>query len=190
MLTGSDLTSPAVQREVAALQARATASGPIRGPITAQLAAGGRGMVISVPMAGNSTNQASVSALQKLENQVLPATIGRAPGVTYAVTGDTAASVDMNSALHARTPLVFIVVGGLAFILMMCAFRSLAIPVMSIGLNLLSVGAAYGIVTFIFQDGHLQGPLGFTSFGGIIPWVPCSRSCCCSGSAWTTTCSS
>ena len=172
VLTGSDLTSPAVQREVAALQARATASGPIRGPITAQLAAGGQGMVISVPMAGNSTNQASVSALQKLENQVLPATIGRAPGVTYAVTGDTAASVDMNSALHARTPLVFIVVGGLAFILMMCAFRSIAIPAMSIGLNLLSVGAAYGIVTFIFQDGHLQGPLGFTSFGGIIPWVP------------------
>src|SRR6202035_4371904 len=70
VLTGSDLTSPAVQREVAALAARAP---------------GGRGMVISVPMAGNSTNQASVSALQKLENQVLPATIGRAPGVTYAV---------------------------------------------------------------------------------------------------------
>jgi len=172
VLTGSDLTTPAVQRQVAALEARATANGPIRGPITAQLAAGGRGMVINVPMAGNSTNAASVSALRKLEDQVLPSTIGRAPGVSYAVTGDTAASVDMNSALHARTPLVFIAVAALAFILLMCAFRSVTIPVMSIGLNLLSVGAAYGIVTFIFQDGHLQGPLGFTAFGGIIPWVP------------------
>jgi putative drug exporter of the RND superfamily len=172
VLTGSDLASPAVRHAVAALEASATTSGPIRGPITAAVADHDRGMVIEVPMAGNSTNRASVDALQKLENQVLPATIGRAPGVSYAVTGDTAASVDMNSALHARTPLVFAVVAGLAFILLMCAFRSITIPVMSIGLNLLSVGAAYGLVTFIFQDGHLQGPLGFTSFGGIIPWVP------------------
>jgi putative drug exporter of the RND superfamily len=172
VLTGSDLASPALQHEVTALEAKATASGPIRGPITAQAADGGRGMVINVPMAGNSTNKASVDALQQLENQVLPATIGKVPGVSYAVTGDTAASVDMNSALHARTPLVFIAVASLAFILLMCAFRSVTIPVMSIGLNLLSVGAAYGIVTFIFQDGHLQGPIGFTSFGGIIPWVP------------------
>jgi putative drug exporter of the RND superfamily len=67
---------------------------------------------------------------------------------------------------------VFAVVAGLAFLVLMCAFRSLAIPLVSIVLNLLSVGAAYGIVTFIFQDGHLQGLLGFTSFGGIIPWVP------------------
>ena len=55
---------------------------------------------------------------------------------------------------------------------LLSAFRSLAIPFVSIGLNLLSVGAAYGLVTLIFQDGHLQGPLGFTSYGGIIPWIP------------------
>ena len=54
----------------------------------------------------------------------------------------------------------------------MVAFRSLAIPLVSIGLNLLSVGAAYGLITLIFQDGHLQGLLGFTSYGAIIPWVP------------------
>jgi RND superfamily putative drug exporter len=60
----------------------------------------------------------------------------------------------------------------LAFVLLLIAFRSLAIPLVSILLNLLSVGAAYGLVTLIFQDGHLQGLLGFTSFGGIISWVP------------------
>ena len=63
-------------------------------------------------------------------------------------------------------------VAVLALLLLMVAFRSLVIPLISIGLNLLSVGAAYGLITLIFQDGHLQGPLGFTSFGGIIPWVP------------------
>ena len=60
----------------------------------------------------------------------------------------------------------------LAFVVLLVAFRSLAIPLVSIVLNLLSVGAAYGLVTLIFQDGQLQGPLGFTSFGGIISWVP------------------
>jgi RND superfamily putative drug exporter len=67
---------------------------------------------------------------------------------------------------------VFCFVLGLAFLLLMLTFRSVAIPALSIGLNVLSVGAAYGLMTWIFQDGHLQGPLGFTPYGGITPWLP------------------
>jgi RND superfamily putative drug exporter len=52
------------------------------------------------------------------------------------------------------------------------AFRSLTVPLVSIALNLLSVGAAYGLITLIFQDGRWQGLLGYTGFGGIIYWVP------------------
>jgi RND superfamily putative drug exporter len=52
------------------------------------------------------------------------------------------------------------------------SFRSLAVPVLSIGLNLLSVGAAYGLITVIFQQGRLEGLLGFTSFGAVMDWVP------------------
>jgi RND superfamily putative drug exporter len=54
----------------------------------------------------------------------------------------------------------------------MVTFRSVFIPLMSIGLNLLSVGAAYGLMTLIFQDGHLSGLLGFSPYGGIVPWLP------------------
>ena len=62
---------------------------------------------------------------------------------------------------------------GLAFLLLLVAFRSVAIPLVSIALNLLSVGAAYGLITLIFQDGRLQGLARLTpSFGGIIPWIP------------------
>jgi RND superfamily putative drug exporter len=57
-------------------------------------------------------------------------------------------------------------------VLLLIAFRSLAIPLVSIGLNLLSVGAAYGLITLIFQQGHLESLLGFTSFGGVMDWVP------------------
>jgi RND superfamily putative drug exporter len=134
--------------------------------------AGGRGLVISVPLAGNGTDSASSRALLALRDQILPATIGTVPGVGYAVTGNTAGGYDFSAALRSRTPIVFAVVAGLALLLLMMAFRSLVIPLVSIGLNLLSVGAAYGLITLIFQDGHLQGLLGFTSFGAIIPWVP------------------
>jgi RND superfamily putative drug exporter len=172
VLTGTHLDSPAIRQDVAALSAQATAGGAIRGPITSSLVDGGQGMIIQVPLAGNGTDATSDAALATLRGRALPATIGRAAGVSYAVTGTTASGHDMDSALHLRTPLVFLVVAGLAFLVLLGAFRSIAIPLVSIGLNLLSVGSAYGLVTLIFQDGHLQGPLGFTSFGGIIPWVP------------------
>jgi putative drug exporter of the RND superfamily len=61
---------------------------------------------------------------------------------------------------------------GLAFLLIGITFRSVAIPAVTIILNLVSVGAAYGLMTWIFQDGHLQGPLGFTAYGGVTPWLP------------------
>jgi putative drug exporter of the RND superfamily len=103
---------------------------------------------------------------------VLPATIGKVPGASFAVTGNTASNYDFASTLDSRTPLVFGAVALLAFVLLMCAFRSITIPLVSIALNLLSVGSAYGVVTLIFQDGHFQSLLGFTSFGALVPWVP------------------
>ena len=172
VVTGGDVSGPGMRAAVAALQTRASAHGVIHRPVTAQLAGGGRGLLISVPLAGNGTDATSRRALLALRDRILPGTVGRVPGASYAVTGNTAGGYDFGAALRSRTPLVFAVVAGLALVLLMVAFRSLAIPLISIGLNLLSVGAAYGLVTLIFQDGRLQGLLGFTSFGAIIPWVP------------------
>jgi putative drug exporter of the RND superfamily len=114
----------------------------------------------------------SDQALATLRNQILPATLGRVPGISYAVTGDTASEYDFTHQLHDRTPVVLGVVAALAFVVLLIAFRSVGISLISIALNLLSVGAAYGLITLIFQDGRLQGLLGYTSFGGIISWVP------------------
>ena len=74
--------------------------------------------------------------------------------------------------LRARTPLVLAAVAVLAFFVLMAAFSSITLPLVSIGLNLLSVGAACGLVTLIFQDGNLQNLLGFTSYGAVSQWVP------------------
>jgi RND superfamily putative drug exporter len=176
VVTGDDLSGPAVTGAVAAIRADvATTHDAIREPITTLLygAAGtDQVMIISVPLAGGGTDTTSNNALATLRTQVLPATLGKVPGVSYAVGGLTAGNHDFDSQLESRTPLVFCFVLGLAFLLLMIAFRSVAIPALSIGLNLLSVGAAYGLMTWIFQDGHLESALGFTAYGGITGWLP------------------
>jgi RND superfamily putative drug exporter len=144
----------------------------VRGPVTATVLGGGRALLVDVRLAGNGTDTTSVRALQTLRGHTLPATLGTVPGISYAVAGDAAGVADDIHQMHDALPVVFTVVAVLAFVLLMAAFRSAAVSLVSILLNLLSVGAAYGLVTLIFQDGRLQGPLDYTSFGGIIWWEP------------------
>jgi RND superfamily putative drug exporter len=175
VVTGRDVAGPGMRAAIVALQARAAADGPhgaIREPITATPIAGGRGLIIDVPLAGNGGNAVSSDALLTLRSQILPATLGHVGGISYAVAGNTAQSHDNAAAMRSATPLVVGFVVVLAFLLLLVAFRSVAIPLVSIALNLLSVGAAYGLITLIFQDGRLQGLLGYTSFGGIVGWIP------------------
>ncbi|HLH83059.1 MAG TPA: MMPL family transporter [Trebonia sp.] len=172
VVTGTDVTGPKVLAAVGALRSRAAAGGAIGEPVTATAIGGGRALVVGVPLAGNGADSASDNALLTLRDQILPGTLGKVPGVSYAVAGDTASVYDDIHELHASLPAVFAFVGVLAFVLLLAAFRSAAVPLVSIALNLLSVGAAYGLITLIFQDGRLQGLLGYTSFGGIIFWVP------------------
>ena len=94
------------------------------------------------------------------------------PGVTADVTGFTAESKDFNDTSKSHAPLVFAFVLTAAFLLLLFTFRSIVIPIKAIVLNLLSVGAAYGVIVWIFQDGHLQSFLGFNSTGAIISWMP------------------
>jgi RND superfamily putative drug exporter len=172
VVTGKDLSGQPVRQAVAALQGRAGTSGPLREPVTATLLGHGRVLVVSVPLAGDGTNRTSISALETLRDRALPATLGKVGGVSYAVAGNTASTHDFSARMHSRAPIVFAFVLGLAFLLLLLTFRSVAIPLMSIVLNLLSVGAAYGLLTLIFQDGHLSGLLGFSPYGGIVTWMP------------------
>ena len=84
----------------------------------------------------------------------------------------TAWSKDFLDTMKSHLPLVFAFVLSLAFILLLVTFRSIVVPIKAIVLNLLSVGAAYGVLTLVFQDGHGEKLLGFTSVGGITPWLP------------------
>ena len=129
-------------------------------------------MLIQVPLVGTGQNDASMAALATVRSRILPASIGRLPGASFAVTGETAGTHDFNARIAHSLPLVFGFVLGLAFLLLLITFRSVVIPITSIVLNLLSVGAAYGVLVWIFQEGHLQGVLGFRSNGAVVSWLP------------------
>src|SRR5215204_5728234 len=127
---------------------------------------------INIPTIGSGTDQASLDALNKLRDDIVPATVGGVEGATVNVTGDAASSEDFRTNLEKRLPLIFAFVFGLAFLLMMVTFRSIVIPIKAILLNLLSVGAAYGILVLVFQNGNGESILGFTSNGGVTNWLP------------------
>ena len=169
----ADLGGKQVTAAIAALHGQVAGThGAIREPISSAMFGHDQVLVVSVPLAGSGTDATSNNALTILRDHALPATLGQVPGISYAVTGLTAGNHDFDAQLAKTVPWVFVFVLGLAFVLLMASFRSVWIPALSIVLNLLSVGAAYGVMVWIFQDGHLEGPLGFTAYGGITAWLP------------------
>jgi RND superfamily putative drug exporter len=105
-----------------------------------------------------------------LRNEVLPAA-EQAAGVDVAVTGSTAANIDFSRYLAERLPYFFGAVLTLSFLLLMAVFRSLLVPLKAVLMNLLSIGAAYGIVVALFQWGWLSSITGVQP-APIEPWAP------------------
>jgi uncharacterized membrane protein YdfJ with MMPL/SSD domain len=127
---------------------------------------------INIPTPGSGTSAASTRALDELRGKIIPATIGKVGSATVNVSGDAAMSADSRSQLNSRLPLIFAFVFGLAFLLMLVTFRSIVIPIKAILLNLLSVGAAYGVLVLVFQKGWGESLIGFDSNGGVANWLP------------------
>ncbi len=172
-ISAADVSAPPVARAIDALREEVGAH-PQQFPGASALRVSKDGTVaeLQVPLAGTGTNARSDAALETLREEAIPRTVGAVPGVRADVGGDTAGSKDFNDLLAQRVPFVFAFVLGAAFLLLLFSFRSLVIPITAIGLNLLSVGAAYGLVVWIFQDGHLEGLLDFHSTGAITAWLP------------------
>ncbi|MFA9400765.1 MAG: MMPL family transporter, partial [Acidobacteriota bacterium] len=127
---------------------------------------------VAIPTPGEGSDAASTAALAEIRDNLVPATVGAVDGAEVNVTGNAAESFDYNQLLTERMPLVFAFVLGLAFLLMLFTFRSIVIPLKAIALNLLSVGAAYGVLALVFQQGWGESLLGFQSNGGVAPWLP------------------
>ena len=168
----ADLDAPATQQALASLKSQVVASGLNSGAVDMEFNAAHTVARVDIPLVGKGTDDESIAALDKLRNTILPATIGKVDGAEYAVTGQTANSADSNALLKQKAPIVFGFVLVFAFALLLVTFRSIVIAAKAIVLNLLSVGAAYGVLVAVFQWGWGESLLGFQSNGGIASWLP------------------
>ena len=166
------MTAPAVRRAIARLRSAALATEMMSEPVGVTVNPAKTLALVSIPLRGTGTDAVSNAALAELRDDVIPATIGAVAGTQTHVTGTTAMSKDVNDSLAAHLPLVFGFVLTLAFALLLVTFRSIVIPIEAIVLNLLSVGASYGVLKLVFQDGHGERLLGFQSIGGVVSWLP------------------
>jgi RND superfamily putative drug exporter len=171
-IKAENVKSPEVREAIAELERNALATGEMKAPIDVEVNRDGTVAKVDVPLVGNGTDDASNAALKTLRDEVLPQTVGKVDGVEYAVTGGTANSQDFNVSQTKSIPIVFGFVLLFAFGLLLVSFRSIVIALKAIVLNLLSVGAAYGILVAVFQWGWGENLLDFQSNGGIANWLP------------------
>jgi RND superfamily putative drug exporter len=169
--------APSVQRAdvtaaVADFKVRALDTGLVHEPILVSVHPDSNVIQLKVPLAGDGSDATSVRAVETLRADVIPATFGQVPGTRAYLTGDLAFSQDFNTQLqHAIAPVVVFVL-VLAFLLMLMAFRSVTIAVVSVLLNVLSMAAAFGVMVAVFQHGWGASLVGARGVGAIESWIP------------------
>ncbi len=173
VLQGDNLDKAQIQSAAQQLREIAKKSDQFNEPITIDSSPDGKVAVIEVPLAGSGSDDTSLNAVKALRDeavpQVLPTVNG---GELVGVSGFSAGSLDFNELMASRIWYVFAFVFSMAFLLLLVTFRSIVIPIKAIALNILSVAAAMGIVTYVFQDGHFEDLLNFSSTGAVSSWFP------------------
>jgi RND superfamily putative drug exporter len=155
--------STAHQQQLAKLRSGLAHTGAVQVVSPARISRDGTAAMITVIPKGSPTSQQTSDLVNRIRDDVIPAS-----GATAHVGGSTAQLLDLADMIGKRLPLIIAVVVVLSMVLLLIAFRSLLAPVQAAVVNLLAVGAAYGIVTTVFQDGHGASSIGL---GGAIPIV-------------------
>ena len=127
--------------------------------------------LLSVPVAGDATSVATRDAIKRLRNTHVPAAFAGVDA-TVLVTGETALNIDFFKVADNAALVVFPFVLGMSFLLLLLVFRSIVVPIKAIILNLLSLGATYGILVLIFQKGVANEAFGFQQAETVEAWLP------------------
>jgi putative drug exporter of the RND superfamily len=162
--------SPAVRNGIAGLRER-LASEELFGRAVLERNPAGDLTLLTVSIQGDPLDQDAVDAVRELRSEHVPRAFPD-PGVQVLVGGDTAESIDESDTMGDWLAPVFAFVLGLTFVLLTIAFRSLVVAAKAIAVNLLSVGAAYGLLVLVFQEGVGNELLGFPQVDTIEAWVP------------------
>jgi uncharacterized membrane protein YdfJ with MMPL/SSD domain len=173
VIEGSNLDQSQIEAATAEMRQIARDSEHFQEPVTLEVSPDRQVAVIEVPLAGSGTDETSMDAVKALRDDVVPQLLPSVNGgEVVGVAGLTAGSLDFNDLMASNIWFVFAFVFAMAFLLLLVTFRSIVIPIKAILLNILSVAAAMGIVTYVFQDGHFEDLLNFDSTGAITAWFP------------------
>ncbi|MFN0148066.1 MAG: MMPL family transporter [Dehalococcoidia bacterium] len=170
VIDATDVSSPAITAATARLIDRLKAD-PEFGPATVETSPAGDLALIRVPLAGDPQDSRAGDAVQRLRDDYIPAAFAGVEARTL-VTGMTAEGIDDTGVISAATIPVFAFVLGMSFIILLVVFRSIVVPLKAIVMNLLSVGAAYGLMVLVFQEGIGNELFGFQQIDRIESWVP------------------
>jgi putative drug exporter of the RND superfamily len=172
-------TDPTVQQGIQKLETSVANDPDFGTPTPPQTSADGAYTLVRFPNAGVATDaqsEAAVDAIARMRDMYVPQAFGQNSGVL--VGGDSAFVKDFFDISAQYTPLIILLVLGLSFILLTVVFRSIVVPAKAIVMNLLSVGAAYGLIVLIFQKGgpsfahSIANAFGFTQVDAIEAWLP------------------
>ncbi len=170
IVVDGDTSAADVQAAIARLQA-ALADDPAFGPSRLEVSPDGTAALITVPLVAEPTSDAGADAVRRLRDEVIPRALADVEARAY-VTGVTAQNVAYFDVAAQYTPVVFGIVLSISFVLLLVVFRSLIVPAKAILMNLLAVGAAYGLIVLVSQMGFAADLLGFQKVMAIEAWVP------------------
>ncbi len=170
IVVDGETSSPAVRDAIGRLTASLRRDRDF-GPPSLETSPRGDLALLTVPVSADALSDRAVAAVKRLRSDLVPAAFAGVDARVL-VGGRTAENIDYFAVMRTWLPLVFVFVLGLSFLLLTVAFRSLVVPATAIVLNLLSVGAAYGLLVLVFQHGVATGPLGFQQVDTIEAWVP------------------
>ncbi len=165
-----DVRVPGVEGALTRLEQEITRR-PIFGEPVVDANEAGNVARITVPIAGNPDGERAIAAVRELRSEAVPRAFAGVDAQVF-VGGDTAEELDYHDTVNFWLPLVFVFVLGLSFVLLTIAFRSIVVAAKAIVMNLLSVGAAYGLLVLVFQNGVGNELLGLRKAETIDAWVP------------------
>lgn len=163
--------TPAIQSSVTSLLEKVGKDSAFIPPFQTQISSARNLEVIAIPVVDSSNEDIAKAAVRKMRDDIIPATFNGS-GADVLVSGQASYIVDAGDNVKSKAPIVFTYVLGLAFLVLLLMFRSIVIPVKAIILNLISVGAAYGILVMVFQWGYGESILNFKSVGIIEIFMP------------------
>ena len=171
VITATDVRAAPIQEAIQKLTSTLTSDDRF-GPADLEINDDGDLALLAVPLEGDPTSEATSDAVERLRERYIPEAFSGVPEAEVLVGGQTAENNDFNEVALTYQPVVIALVLSLSFLLLMVVFRSIVIPVASIIMNLLSVGAAYGLLVLVFQKGYGNEVFGFPQTEVIQAWMP------------------